>query len=242
MREGGSGPLAGRNVMRERRRPPALATEMEPARRVLLLGEGNFSFAASLCGAAGTHVVATCYESEEEVAGRGRAAESIRRLRERGGSAPAGLGGPEVVGQSDGGGGRDGEGSGVAGSQPLAVTALLVRVGARLWSGRPRLNRGPGAAVPREELSRRFVALHHCRHLGRPLLPRGIGIVREAKSNALKSNQTGILLKQVASQQKSLQESKGSPGFLVFLLHVTGSCCSDMLKNGLKDFNCCLSL
>ncbi|XP_072740823.1 ferredoxin-fold anticodon-binding domain-containing protein 1 isoform X2 [Ciconia boyciana] len=57
---------------------------MEPVRRVLLLGEGNFSFAASLCGAAGTHVVATCYESEEEVSGRGRAAESIRRLRERG--------------------------------------------------------------------------------------------------------------------------------------------------------------
>lgn len=90
--------------MRERRRPPALATEMEPARRVLLLGEGNFSFAASLCGAAGTHVVATCYESEEEVAGRGRAAESIRRLRERGGSAPAGLGGPE--GREGGGGAK----------------------------------------------------------------------------------------------------------------------------------------
>ncbi|NXJ82764.1 FDXA1 protein, partial [Trogon melanurus] len=56
----------------------------EPVRRVLLLGEGNFSFAASLCGSAGTHVVATCYESEEEVSGRGRAAESIRRLREKG--------------------------------------------------------------------------------------------------------------------------------------------------------------
>ncbi|NWH19403.1 FDXA1 protein, partial [Grus americana] len=56
----------------------------EAVRRVLLLGEGNFSFAASLCGAAGTYVVATCYESEEEVSGRGRAAESIRRLRERG--------------------------------------------------------------------------------------------------------------------------------------------------------------
>ncbi|NXD85043.1 FDXA1 protein, partial [Halcyon senegalensis] len=56
----------------------------EPGRRVLLLGEGNFSFAASLCGAAGTHVVATCYESEEEVSGRGRAAENIRRLRDRG--------------------------------------------------------------------------------------------------------------------------------------------------------------
>ncbi|NXW94699.1 FDXA1 protein, partial [Alopecoenas beccarii] len=53
-------------------------------RRVLLLGEGNFSFAASVCEAAGTHVVATCYESEEEVSRRGRAAESIRRLRERG--------------------------------------------------------------------------------------------------------------------------------------------------------------
>ncbi|NWR54528.1 FDXA1 protein, partial [Bucorvus abyssinicus] len=55
-----------------------------PARRVLLLGEGNFSFAASLCGAAGTHIVATCYESEEEASGRGRAAESIRLLRESG--------------------------------------------------------------------------------------------------------------------------------------------------------------
>ncbi|KAM6400361.1 ferredoxin-fold anticodon-binding domain-containing protein 1 [Rhynochetos jubatus] len=57
---------------------------MGPVRRVLLLGEGNFSFAASVCEVAGTHVVATCYESEEEASGRGRAAESIRRLRERG--------------------------------------------------------------------------------------------------------------------------------------------------------------
>ncbi|NXI12431.1 FDXA1 protein, partial [Irena cyanogastra] len=53
-------------------------------RRVLLLGEGNFSFAAALCGAQGTHVVATCYESEEEAAGRGGAARSIRRLRDSG--------------------------------------------------------------------------------------------------------------------------------------------------------------
>ncbi|NXE38196.1 FDXA1 protein, partial [Ptilorrhoa leucosticta] len=53
-------------------------------RRVLLLGEGNFSFAAALCGARGTHVVATCYESEEEAAGRGGAARSIRRLRDSG--------------------------------------------------------------------------------------------------------------------------------------------------------------
>ncbi|KAM4757414.1 ferredoxin-fold anticodon-binding domain-containing protein 1 [Cyanocitta cristata] len=55
-----------------------------PLRRVLLLGEGNFSFAAALCGARGTHVVATCYESEEEAAGRGGAARSIRRLRDSG--------------------------------------------------------------------------------------------------------------------------------------------------------------
>ncbi|NWS22927.1 FDXA1 protein, partial [Pachyramphus minor] len=53
-------------------------------RRVLLLGEGNFSFAASLCGAEGTHVVATCYESEEDASRRGGAARSIRRLRESG--------------------------------------------------------------------------------------------------------------------------------------------------------------
>ncbi|NWR35723.1 FDXA1 protein, partial [Tachuris rubrigastra] len=53
-------------------------------RRVLLLGEGNFSFAASLCGAEGTHVVATCYESEEDASRRGGAARSIRRLRDSG--------------------------------------------------------------------------------------------------------------------------------------------------------------
>ncbi|NXH14533.1 FDXA1 protein, partial [Bucco capensis] len=53
-------------------------------RRVLLLGEGNFSFAASLCGAAGTQLVATCYESHEEVSERQRAAENIQRLREGG--------------------------------------------------------------------------------------------------------------------------------------------------------------
>ncbi|NXD29976.1 FDXA1 protein, partial [Spelaeornis formosus] len=52
--------------------------------RVLLLGEGNFTFAAALCGARGTHVVATCYESEEEAAGSGAAARSIRRLRDSG--------------------------------------------------------------------------------------------------------------------------------------------------------------
>ncbi|NXT69140.1 FDXA1 protein, partial [Chaetops frenatus] len=53
-------------------------------RRVLLLGEGNFSFAAGLCGVPGTHIVATCYESEEEAVGRGGAARSIRRLRDSG--------------------------------------------------------------------------------------------------------------------------------------------------------------
>jgi len=120
---------------------------MEAARRVLLLGEGNFSFAASLCEAAGTHVVATCYESEEEVSGRGRAAESIRRLRERGGSAPAELGRPgrREEGRWRGGGalGRSGVASqdrarsGVAGARPLAVRALLVTLAARPWSGVP---------------------------------------------------------------------------------------------------------
>ncbi|XP_072774217.1 alpha-1,2-mannosyltransferase ALG9 isoform X2 [Taeniopygia guttata] len=55
-----------------------------PLRRVLLLGEGNFSFSAALCGAQGTQLVATCYESEEEAAERGGAARSIRRLRDNG--------------------------------------------------------------------------------------------------------------------------------------------------------------
>ncbi|NWV33631.1 FDXA1 protein, partial [Grantiella picta] len=53
-------------------------------RRVLLLGEGNFSFAASLCGAPGIRLVATCYESEEEATGRGGAARSIGQLRDSG--------------------------------------------------------------------------------------------------------------------------------------------------------------
>ncbi|XP_066059659.1 ferredoxin-fold anticodon-binding domain-containing protein 1 [Chamaea fasciata] len=53
-------------------------------RRVLLLGEGNFSFSAALCGAQGTHVVATCYQSEEEAAAAAGAARSIRRLRDSG--------------------------------------------------------------------------------------------------------------------------------------------------------------
>uniref|UniRef100_A0A8C3P3C7 phenylalanine--tRNA ligase n=1 Tax=Cyanoderma ruficeps TaxID=181631 RepID=A0A8C3P3C7_9PASS len=53
-------------------------------RRVLLLGEGNFSFSAALCGAQGTQVVATCYESEEEAVGAAGAARSIRRLRDSG--------------------------------------------------------------------------------------------------------------------------------------------------------------
>ncbi|OXB59026.1 hypothetical protein ASZ78_007654 [Callipepla squamata] len=64
-------------------------------RCVLLVGEGNFSFAAALCGAVGGRVVATCYEREEEVAARRRAAESIRRLRERGAWAPC-RGAPRV--------------------------------------------------------------------------------------------------------------------------------------------------
>lgn len=100
---------------------------MEPPRRVLLLGEGNFSFAASLCEAAGTHVVATCYESEEEVTRRGRAAQSIRRLRERGAAARRGSAGGEggravvgIPGQNHVGG-RDGGKNGVANARPFAV-------------------------------------------------------------------------------------------------------------------------
>ncbi|KAM8795574.1 alpha-1,2-mannosyltransferase ALG9-like isoform 2-T2 [Eudromia elegans] len=58
---------------------------MGPAGRILLVGEGNFSFAAALCdAAAAARLVATCYEAEEEVCGRALAARNIRRLRERG--------------------------------------------------------------------------------------------------------------------------------------------------------------
>ncbi|NWX89084.1 FDXA1 protein, partial [Nothoprocta pentlandii] len=56
-----------------------------PAPRILLIGEGNFSFAAALCeAAAAARFVATCYEGEEEVSARALAARNIRRLRDGG--------------------------------------------------------------------------------------------------------------------------------------------------------------
>ncbi|KAM9370006.1 ferredoxin-fold anticodon-binding domain-containing protein 1 [Phaethornis superciliosus] len=57
---------------------------MGSVRRILLLGEGNFSFAASLCQGRDLRVLATAYESQKEVSGREGAPQSIRRLRERG--------------------------------------------------------------------------------------------------------------------------------------------------------------
>ncbi|XP_032694328.1 ferredoxin-fold anticodon-binding domain-containing protein 1 [Lontra canadensis] len=55
-------------------------------RRLLLVGEGNFSFAAALSETldASTRVTATCLQRSADVAGNPVARENLRRLRERG--------------------------------------------------------------------------------------------------------------------------------------------------------------
>ncbi|XP_062994963.1 ferredoxin-fold anticodon-binding domain-containing protein 1 [Elgaria multicarinata webbii] len=52
----------------------------------LLVGEGNFSFSASLCEVKGceTHIVATCYENEDTVSRQDLAKSNIQYLRDRG--------------------------------------------------------------------------------------------------------------------------------------------------------------
>ncbi|XP_067421410.1 ferredoxin-fold anticodon-binding domain-containing protein 1 isoform X1 [Emydura macquarii macquarii] len=59
---------------------------MRPTRRLLLVGEGNFSFSAALCDASDleTHVTATCYESEERVSRQALAKNNIQHLRGKG--------------------------------------------------------------------------------------------------------------------------------------------------------------
>ncbi|XP_053125529.1 alpha-1,2-mannosyltransferase ALG9-like isoform X2 [Hemicordylus capensis] len=59
---------------------------MHHRQRLLLIGEGNFSFAASLCKVADceTYITATCYESEETVSKQALAKTNIQYLRDRG--------------------------------------------------------------------------------------------------------------------------------------------------------------
>lgn len=54
--------------------------------RVLLVGEGNFSFSASVCETAGscTEITATCFQPEEAARQQGEAGRNIQRLLERG--------------------------------------------------------------------------------------------------------------------------------------------------------------
>ncbi|KAF7236908.1 Ferredoxin-fold anticodon-binding domain-containing protein 1 [Varanus komodoensis] len=54
--------------------------------RFLLVGEGNFSFSASLCEVRGSEacIVATCYESEDTVSTQAFAKSNIQYLRDRG--------------------------------------------------------------------------------------------------------------------------------------------------------------
>ncbi|XP_026513688.1 ferredoxin-fold anticodon-binding domain-containing protein 1 isoform X1 [Terrapene carolina triunguis] len=59
---------------------------MRPTRRLLLVGEGNFSFSVSLCNASDreTRITATCYESEERVSRQALAKTNIQHLRGKG--------------------------------------------------------------------------------------------------------------------------------------------------------------
>ncbi|XP_032643926.1 ferredoxin-fold anticodon-binding domain-containing protein 1 isoform X4 [Chelonoidis abingdonii] len=59
---------------------------MRPTRRLLLVGEGNFSFSASLCDASNREacIIATCFESEERVSRQALAKTNIQYLRGKG--------------------------------------------------------------------------------------------------------------------------------------------------------------
>ena len=58
-------------------------------RRLLLVGEGNFSFAAALSETLedSTSVTATCFQRPADLAGDPVAQENLQRLRERGSEA-----------------------------------------------------------------------------------------------------------------------------------------------------------
>lgn len=62
---------------------------MSPPRTVLLVGEGNFSFSASLCqqlSSAATSITATCLQSEDEALRHQGAADNIEIINKSGGS------------------------------------------------------------------------------------------------------------------------------------------------------------
>lgn len=60
------------------------------SRRLLLVGEGNFSFAAALSETLGasTSLTATCLQSGADLARDPVAQKNLQRLRERGSDAP----------------------------------------------------------------------------------------------------------------------------------------------------------
>ncbi|KAM4652291.1 ferredoxin-fold anticodon-binding domain-containing protein 1 [Discoglossus pictus] len=59
---------------------------MKDAKKVLLVGEGNFSFSVSLCEATlGTcHITATCFESEDTISRQDLAWDNVQQLQRRG--------------------------------------------------------------------------------------------------------------------------------------------------------------
>lgn len=62
---------------------------MSPSRSILLIGEGNFSFSASLCqslSGSDTTVIATCLQREDEALRHEGAATNIQTIREAGGT------------------------------------------------------------------------------------------------------------------------------------------------------------
>lgn len=63
------------------------ALHMSPPRTVLLVGEGNFSFSASLCqqlSSAATSITATCLQSEDEALRHQGAADNIEIINKSG--------------------------------------------------------------------------------------------------------------------------------------------------------------
>lgn len=88
-----------------------LVEAMAP-RRLLLVGEGNFSFAAALSETlyASTRVTATCLQRSADVAGNPVARENLRRLRERGSEANPSAQQPPAPPRSATGAARTGKG------------------------------------------------------------------------------------------------------------------------------------
>ncbi|KAM3923446.1 ferredoxin-fold anticodon-binding domain-containing protein 1 [Leptodactylus fuscus] len=65
----------------------SLSTDQDPEKKVftiLLVGEGNFSFSASLCDISQDHITTTCFEPEDTVSKQQLAWRNVQHLRSKG--------------------------------------------------------------------------------------------------------------------------------------------------------------